>query len=793
MWRNYLKIAIRNSIRDKYYIIINVFGLGIAMAFGLTIYLFHAYNLEFDDYYQDTDNIVRLHCLKPDAQGQKERFEMSPIPMAQRVARELAGVDDFTRFMVWGDNLKHEDQVFNTTIGYVDPNFFEFFPIKLKSGIAEDIKQKNSIFLTSETAKKYFGDADPVGEIMTIYYSTDRSVDVTVAGVFERVPFNSSFIFEALVQVDNFLYGQNIAEDDWSPWQQATAFFKIASMENLDELNNGIKKYVAIQNDAREEWKVSDYQLVGFKDADMLEQGFVVGTHTGMRLRLEVLMVFTVLALLILLIVSFNMANTAMALMTRRFKEIGVRKAMGGGARHIFTQFMFEMSWTSFLGLIMGAALFHWVSQGFFAIWDIPYLASDVSSLRLIGAFIGLFLLAAIFSGLSPAFYSRRLQPTSIFKKHLKFKQTNWTSRILISLQFAISLTLIIAGIIFTRNAEFIRMLDIGYDKERLITIWVENDTEYRNLKDKIASLSSVSRMAGTTDHFGWNYQDSYVALDTGKVEVRTLHVGRDYLQVMDVKLKEGRFFDFEKASDTLENVIINEAYAQKFQVDNPLGKTINLEGNKKYIIGVTKNIIDHVYQEYEPIPKVLLAAPEEKYKSIIVKTQPNQEEEAFTALEKSWKSLIPDRPFTGRFQDDIALGYALQDNNNLKTIFYYMAILGGILSVSGIFALSSLNVSRRIKEIGIRKVMGASTQNIILLMNKEFSIIIGISLVLGSIMGTFLTGQLLDFIYKFHIDVGFWPVAFGALLIAIVALLTTSSTILQAAQTNPSETLRDE
>ncbi len=793
MWKNYLKIAIRNSFKDKYYIIINVFGLGIAMAFGLTIYLFHAYNLEFDSYYKNTDDIVRLHCLKPDVQGNTQRYELSPIPMAPQVASELAGIDDYTRYITWGDNLKYKDQIFNQTIAYADSNFFSFFPLNFKKGTAIKFHEKNVIFLTEELAEKYFPDTDPIGEFMTIHYGNNRFINFKVAGIFERIPLNSSFVFDALVPFDNFLYGQEIEKGDWSPWQQTTAFFKLTSPEAFNQLNTSIKKYVTMQNDAREEWKVSDYQLVKFKDSKLLSQGIIEGSMVNLRLRPEVLIVFTTLAILILLIVSFNLANTAMALMARRFKEIAIRKAMGGGSRHIFTQFMFEMSWTSFLGLITGVALFHWVSQGFFTIWDIPYEVTDVSFFRLVLAFCGLFVLAAVFSGLSPALYSKRLQPTAIFQKQIKLKQTNLTSRVLISLQFAISLILIIAGIIFTRNAEFLKMLDIGYDRERLITIWTDDASEYNALKNKISTMSSISKFAGTKDHFGWNYEDSYVVLDTGKHEIRTLQVGRDYLYAMGINITEGRRFDFDRSSDLTEHVMVNQAYVDQYHVSDPIGKMVNLEGKKRYIIGVINNTIDHVYKDFEALPKVLLATTDEACKTLIVKARPEKEKEVFSLLEIAWKEIIPDRPFTGKYQDDITVGYALQDNNNLKTIFYYMAILGGILSITGIFALSSLNVSRRIKEIGIRKVLGASTSRIIVLMNREFALTMVFALVIGSIGGTILTNQLLNFIYKFHISAGVVPIAISAVIILVAAFLTTSATIYSAANTNPSETLRDE
>ena len=251
--------------------------------------------------------------------------------------------------------------------------------------------------------------------------------------------------------------------------------------------------------------------------------------------------------------------------------------------------------------------------------------------------------------------------------------------------------------------------------------------------------------------------------------------------------------FDFDKSSDLSENILVNEAYLEKFDVSNPIGKTINLADEKKYILGVIGNIIDHVYRDSEAVPMIMLAAKEAECQSLIVKAEVDKEEEVFASLNESWKKLIPDRPFTGRYQDDIAVGYALKDNNNLKTIFYYLALLGCILSITGIFALSSLNVSRRIKEIGIRKVLGASTNKIILLLNKEFAITMTIAVVLGCILGIFLTNQLLNFIYKYHIGVGPIPIMLGSILIIVVAFLTTSATIYQAANMNPSQTLRDE
>ena len=211
MLRNYLKVAIRNLIKNKIYISINVIGMGIALAFCLTIYLLYAYNNEFDDYYKDVSDIIRVHEFKQDASGQIQRFELAPIAMGPRVPNEIAGVEDQTRFMNWGANLKFKDQLFRESLAYVDPNFFDFFKIKLKEGSLTSLKDKNSIFLTEETAKKYFG---------------------------EEIPMNSSFVFDALTRIEHFTYGNDIEEEDWTPWQQASLYLRLNPGTDRDQIES---------------------------------------------------------------------------------------------------------------------------------------------------------------------------------------------------------------------------------------------------------------------------------------------------------------------------------------------------------------------------------------------------------------------------------------------------------------------------------------------------------------------------------------------------------------------------
>ncbi len=793
MFKNYLTVAVRNLIKNKVYVMINVAGMGVALAFCLTIYLLYAYNNEFDDFYKDVSDIVRVHEFKQHASGEIQRFELAPITMGPRIPKEVSGVADQTRYLNWGGNLKYEDILFRESIAYVDSNFFEFFKIKLKTGSIASIQDKNSIFLTQELAKKYFGDEDALDKRMSIHYETGKSVDLTVAGIFEKIPLNSSFIFEALTSIDHFTYGNSINPDDWTPWQQASLYLRLNKGVNSDQIEPQLGQYVTIQNEARDEWKVSEFDLVEFKDASIVNQGVIDGSNANFRIRNEVLVIFATMALLILLIACFNLANTSMSLMATRVREIGVRKVMGGGTRQVFFQFLLEMSFTSLLAIIVGMAVFTWMADWFYSIWDAPIHFTYFSKLNFLIAIIFLFLLTTITSGLYPAFYSKRFNPSDIFRNQIKLKGTSIASRVMNGLQFALSITMLVAGIVFSQNAEFLKMLDMGYKSEDLMTVGLNDVEEYILLKDKIQNQADIVDFTGTNNHFGWSYEDTNLILDSGKVEVRSMRVGDEYLNLMEVKLKEGRLFNKNSDTDFDESIIVNEEYLRRFEIDEPIGKMVNLVNGKRYIVGVVEDIIREVWSGGKTVPEVFIPVPEEEYNILVVKAKSENKQEVFNYLSESWKSIIPDRPFTGMFQSDLSIGNAIQENNNMRQIFFALAVLGGILSITGIFALSSLFVSRRFKEIGIRKVMGATSQNLLIQLNSGFFWTLLSASAAGAVLGYVLTNQILGVMYRFHIDVGIGTLIFGSLGVLIIALLTTTFIILSAANTNPAYILRDE
>ncbi|MBR9999675.1 MAG: ABC transporter permease, partial [Cyclobacteriaceae bacterium] len=612
MWINYLKVALRNTFKNKIYVLINITGLGVAIAFGLTIFMLYAFNYEFDDYYENTADLVRVNELKTDAGGVTKRYDYAPIPMGPRMADEVSGIESQTRFISSGENVVYEDLVFNQNVAYVDPNFFDLFKIRLISGTHSSLANKSRIFLTKEMALKYFGERDPEGKTLTIHYPGEKSIDFTVAGVFERIPFNSSFKFDALTQIENYFDGHELDRSDWTLWQQAATFFRLEEGVSLQNLDQQLDTYLTIQNEARQEWKVADFELVGFKDGSILNTQKMNGGYTIWRLSYHVIAIFTSMALLILLIACFNLANTTMALMAYRVREIGVRKVMGGGSGQIFTQFLFEMSWTTFLSFIFGLALFRGIFDGFFSLWEITFSIQDVSTTSLLLAFIGFFLVITVIAGLYPAFYSRKFQPAVIFRNKIKLKGSGLFSRVLNALQFSFSLIALIAALTFMQNAEFLKSLDIGYDKDEVITIWLDDQTEYQQMLDKIRANPDIVAFAGTDDQLGGSWADTFLHLDTGSVEIRSRRVGDGYMEMMGVDLVQGRFFEKDRESDYEEGVIVNEAYVNRYLQGDPIGQLVNLDEGKRYIVGVVGDIIYNVYEGFNFIPEIYIPNREE-------------------------------------------------------------------------------------------------------------------------------------------------------------------------------------
>jgi putative ABC transport system permease protein len=665
------------------------------------------------------------------------------------------------------------------------------FDYPLEKGNQKSFKDKYSIIISQKVAKKYFGDEDPVGKMMVMNFANQKEIEVMVGGVLKKMPLNNSFYFDVMMRIENFIDINLLTIDDWKDWRDPAIFVSLASVQNAGSMTKQFQRYVAIRNEARKETNVDSYHLEPFKAP--FTQDEIRGSQVNMRIGMAPLVIFTSMAILILLIACFNLTNTSIAMTGKRLKEVGVRKVVGATRSQVVSQFLFETVISILLALIAGYCLSKLIVPAFTTMWNLQYGMDDLSGLNLIVALIMLVFLASLLAGIYPALFNSKFKPVVLLKGNVRVKGTNMLTRILVSIQFALCVVLLLAGVMFIRNTAFHEAIKFGYDKDMVVTVNIQNENEFTAMESKILSNPKILKVAVSDHNVGYSSYKFPVQIDTSEYEAQLIGVGKNYFETLGFKFAEGRPLNTDIASDMEGSIVVNKAFLAKTDMTDPLEKIVTVHSKKRHIVGVIENHIDNLYRSKEPEPFVFYMSEPKYYKMLLVKAEASDLGDVQKYLERTWKELFPTKPFESQFQNDIVLKDTKETGANLEKIFLFLTILGGLLSASGIFSLASLNIAKRTKEIGIRKTLGAKLSNIVALLNKEFVIILTISGLLGAVGGYYATDAMLSEIYAYHISVGIIPVVLCALAIFTIGILTTSITILQAAKANPVDTLRNE
>lgn len=792
MFKNYLKIAIRNLFKNKGYVLINTLGLGIALACCITAYLVLAYNIEFDSFHdeEEVSKIFKIHAEFQETEGGTYVQNLAPMVLGPIASSEISGIERYTRYITDGGFMRYGEYVFAENIAFADSTFFELFDFPLRSGSHESFKDKSSVFISLEIAKKYFADEDPFGKQLTLNFQNEKEIEVLVGGVIDQVPSNNTFYFDVLLRIENFLDIHELEENSWSDWRNPTTFVELVSAENAADASQQLARYVPKRNEAWRTHVLLSYQLEQFHSNFTGDE--VNGSYVNLRIGAAPLVIFSSLAVLILLVACFNLTNTSMVMTSKRLKEVGVRKVMGAVPVQVILQFLFETVLIMMLSLGVGLLVSQLIVPEFTAMWGLEYGMRDLSGLNLVIILIIIVFTASLLAGMYPALLNSRFRPAVLLKGSVRIKGTNVLTRILVSMQFALSIIVLVAGVIFIQNTRYQERVRFGYEKDNLLVVDIQSEQEYNIMANEAASQPQIAMVAGTRDHIGSNYE-TIVEVDTAKYKVRAVAIGKNYFETIGFTFLEGRNLNADNASDQTENVVVNEAFLLRAGIDDSMEQQVVLHGVKRRIVGVVNNHLDNLFRSKDAEPFIYYLCEPWQYRLFVVSSASGNLVEVRDYLEKTWKENFPTKPFESRYQDDIVLGEIRSTNANLEKIFLFLTILGGLLSVSGIFSLVSLNIAKRTKEIGIRKALGATIANVLVLINHEFVVILTIAGLLGSAGGFFLTDALLSEIYDYHIPVGIASVVLCAISIFCIGLLTTSTTILKAAVTNPVDSLRSE
>ena len=790
MIKNYLLITIRSLMKNKLFIFINVFGLAIGIGCCIVAYFNWEFDSTFDSHHINREKIYRISSIR-EFESRTTLYGYAPEPLGATIRQNIPDVDKVVR-MSWSySNFKIEDNLFPSGLAYADPDFFDVFTFEWLPGKSSSLKDKSKIFISDEMAIKLFGRTEVVGKLLTQVLGNELK-EFEVGGVFKKQPSNSSFGDYAYAHYDNYFDDfKDLKEDDWK--QRNTLFVMINDPSRVEVVHRQIQTYRENNNKVREDFQIKEFALDPFVGMAQRDTANDTWSRTQSSSPKAAVVAPTLMAVLVLLIACFNMTNTAIAISSRRLKEIGIRKVMGSLRSQLIIQFIGETAFICFFALLIGLVLGEVLLGAWNVLWENMKLESHYTDNSGFVLFlIGMLVFTALVAGGYPAFYISHFEPVSILKGKLKFGGTNYFTRILLALQYAISLLAIIFALAFYQNSVYQREFDLGFDQDGVIIAYVNDQSEFETYRNALQQNKDILSIAGSQHSiFSSRYNDP-VKYESKQLEVDIIDVGDHYLKTMGLTLVEGRDFNKDSETDRKESIIITQKFADSFGWKEPLGKQITwMDTVKLYVVGVVKDVYTQgLWREMEPM-MIRYTGPE-KYSHVIVSAPLEKLTDINKFMEQEWKQIFPNRLYNGRFLNE-GMAEAITVNNNIVKMFVFLGLVALILSVTGLFTLVSLNIIKKMKEIGVRKVLGASVSNITRIINTEFVIILLVASVLGAGLSYVAVDALMDSIWDYYHATTIFTMLFSIFLLFFISAATIAYKVFTAASMNPVNTLRTE
>lgn len=781
-------------MKNKLFILINVVGMGVAIAQCMVGYFAWEYDKSFNAVHENRASVYRVTALRK-FERDVTRHGFVSLPLGEAVDKTFSDVNFSSRYVGSYSNFKQKDDLFRASLHYVDPDFFQLFTFDFVAGTPADIADKTSVLISEQVAIRLFGSAtDALGKQVTQVYGTELK-EVKVGGVFRDPPMNSSFFQRDGSAYMNF---ENVKdehhdwrEDDWKI--QSTLFVRIDDATRVAAVTQQLQPYIANNNQVREDFQIQEYVLDPFTTMAHTDRAQDTRRETWGAPPVSAVIGSNVMGILVLLLACFNLTNTAIAISSRRLKEIGIRKVMGSMRKHLILQHLSETMVICVLAGAVGFLLSDFLIRGWNYLWEYfrltPHYLDNPTFLAFLG---GVLLFAGVSAGAYPAFYISKFEPVSILKGTQKFGGTNYFTRVLLGLQFSISLISIVSAIGFLQNAHFQRDYDLGFDGRGSIVAWVSNQSEFDTYRNSLQSNPDIVAMAGARSGIFSNRTNDPIKHESKQIEVDIIEVGDNYLQTMDLKLVEGRDFTKDSETDRKESVIITQKLASTFGWDKPLGKEIVWRDTVKlYVVGVVKDVYtEGLWREMEPM-MIRYILPEQ-YTQLVVSTQAAKVASVNTFMTQQWNKVFPNRLYNGDM-----LGFSMQQvdevNLNIVYMFAFMGLITLLLSATGLFTLVSLNIIKRMKEIGMRKVLGASVANITRIVNTEFVIILALASGLGIWAGYVQSNLIMGSIWRYYQSPGISTFVISVSLMFVISFASIGYKVYKAATMNPVDSLKQE
>ncbi len=804
MIKNFLKIALRNLWRDKFFSLLNISGLAIGIACCLLIMTYVNYELSFDKHFENSENIHRI-IISGSFNGDSFTGSQAPAPAGGTFKDQVPGVAQRMRLRNSGNwVMKYEEKVFNeNNVVYADETFFDVFSIPLLMGNPDDVLlNKNTLAMSESMAKKYFGDEDPMGKIIRL----DNRVDYEVRGVYADIPDNTHFSFDFLL---SFITRENEYNDQqWLSTNYETYLVLdqnvnteqvLANINEIavDKMGVELKQYLDMSfDDFKKAGNNFEYMLQPLHDIHLRSDNYGGYEAEG---DITYVYIFTAIAAFILALACINFMNLSTARSANRAKEVGIRKVMGSFRAQIIYQFISESILITFLAGLIGLALATVLIPFFNDFADRQMELSFAANLPLvlIGSMVVGFL-----AGLYPAFFLSAFSPAKVLKGNLSTgMKSGGLRKVLVTFQFFVSILLIIGTFSILNQLSYIQNKKLGFEKDQVMVVhnafMLRDNTEaFRNalLQNADIENAAYSSFLPTTSSRSNTvfFPDAVIDQEKGVLS-QNWSVDYEYVDVFGLEVVDGRFFSREYATDSMA-MVINETAAQMFGIENLEGAVIgdfNDDGSaldRYKVVGIVKDF--HFESLKDKIRPVIMRLGNSTG-LVSLKVNTTNMQATMDRVERSWNELAPGQPFEYSFLDD-RFTNMYQAESRLGDIFSVFAGLAIVIACLGLFGLAAFTAQQKTKEVGIRKVLGASMVQLVYLMSREVSVLIIISFVVASGLGWLgVDWWMQSFSYRPPINIGVFLLAgVGAF---VIALLTMSYQSIKVAIANPVKALRNE
>ncbi|MDH4272723.1 MAG: ABC transporter permease [Candidatus Aminicenantes bacterium] len=793
MFRNYLVTAFRGLQRNRLNTLIIVFSLGTGIACGILSFLFIRSELAFDRFHRNLPNIYEVKMVLSLPVGRAVSVPRAAAALS--LAEEFPEVVRTVRMEKKRLIVRRGEKIFEEQFLAADPAFLEMFTFPLETGSSADaLRGLDAIVLGEEAARKYFGEDDPVGQTLAVRLDAEFSAFV-VTGVLKKIPETSSLDFDVLINLAS-VYGDSLSSPQRGP--SLSCFVQLASRNSAGPLEDKFKTTIDVPLQ-KKYTKASGHALQPLS-AFHLQADY--GSYVlGRRSTVDYSLILAGIAFLVVLIACSNFVNLSVGRASTRNTEVGVRKVLGARTNQLVRQFWTESLTYVFVALAAGLALAESFMPAFNRVSQ-KSLGLDVFSDGWTPAFLAaLVLLVGIAAGSYPALVLSRFSSVDLFRGRMKLSGKNAFSRSLVVFQFCVSIFLLVATVFLSKQKNYMLHSKLGYDPDQVIVLPLKSlppDTDKSgffvpSLKSRLLGHGMIQGVSGSSYNLSEGWMATYLDKAEGNpVIVAYNYADQDFLPTLGFELVAGRNFSLDHPSDREDAVIINRTFARMLGVDNPVGRRLSefFPGDfDRQIIGVVEDF--HSQSLHDPILPAFVGMGGMDHKFVFIKVKGDGIREAIEAVKKEFTVLAPHVPFEYSFLDE-ELARLYEREANWVHLVEYASIFAVLIACCGLVGLTSQIIGRRTREIGIRRVLGASVGKILVMINREFVWLVLAANILAWPAAYVAVSSILRN-YAYRVAVTPWVFLASGLLVLLVAVLTVSANAIQAARANPSRVLKHE